>query len=176
MASIVIVSGCPGSGKTILSESLARCEPRGLHLPTDVFYGFPAEPIDPTLKESHHQNTVIMQALARCASAFAEGGYHVVLDGIIGPWFLPTLRDEFSGGTAVSYVVLHAPEAEALRRVRQRQGPGASSRVRHMVSAFSDLGPYRAHVIETAGCTPAEVLAITQLGLAEGRFRLGWKA
>jgi predicted kinase len=176
MASIVIVSGCPGSGKTTLSESLARCEPHGLHLRSDVFYGFPAEPIDPTRKESHHQNTIIMQALARCARAFAEGGYRVVLDGVIGPWFLSTLREELSAGPEVSYVILLAPEAEALRRVRQRQGPGVSARVRHMVSAFSNLGPFRAHVIETARCTPAEVLAVTQLGLAEGRFRLDWQA
>jgi cytidylate kinase len=176
MASIIIVSGCPGSGKTTLCESLSRCEPRGLHLPSDAFYGFPAEPIDPTRRESHHQNTVIMQALARCARAFAEGGYRVVLDGVIGPWFLSTLREELSGGPPVSYIVLLAPEAVALRRVRQREGPGASARVRHMVSAFSDLGRYQGHVIETTSFTPSEVLAVTQQGLAQGRFRLGWQA
>ena len=172
MASIVIVSGCPGSGKTTLSHALARSQPSGVHIVSDVFYGFPAEPVDPTRKESHHQNTVIMRALARSARAFAEGGYDVVLDGVIGPWFLPALRGELSGGPSVSYLVLRAPEAEALRRVRERQGPGASARVRHMVAAFAELGELRAHAVDTAGRTPEEVLRIAQQGLAEGRFRL----
>lgn len=112
---------------------------------------------------------------SRCARAFAEGGYGVVLDGVIGPWFLPTLCDELSGGPGVSYVLLRASEAEALRRVRQRQGRGASGRVRQMVSAFAEPGPYQAHAIETVGCTAEEVLAATLQGLAEGRFRLGWE-
>lgn len=174
MSSIVIVSGCPGTGKTTLSKALARSESQGLHLLSDVFYAFPAEPIEPTSKESHHQNTVIMCALARSARAFAEGGYHVALDGVIGPWFIPTLRGELSGAPNVSYIVLRAPEQEALRRVRERQGPGASARVRHMVSAFSELGAFESHALDTAGRTVEEVFSLARQGLAEDRFRLGW--
>lgn len=173
MSSIVIVSGCPGSGKTTLAASLAKLEPQGLHLVSDVFYGFPATPIDPTRAESQHQNTVIMRALGRSARTFAEGGYRVFLDGVIGPWFLPTLREELAGVPSLSYVVLRADEAEAVRRVREREGQGQSARVQKMVSAFADLGSYRAHAIETMHRSPEEVLAATREGLAAGRFRLG---
>ena len=172
MAPIAIVSGCPGSGKTTLSESLARSTPHGLHLLSDVFYRFPAVPIDPSRTESHHQNTVVMRAVARSARAFAEGGYHVVLDGVIGPWFLPVLREELSKGETVSYMVLQVPESEALRRVRERQGPGASATVRQMVSAFADLGALQAHAINAAERSAEQVLAVAQQGLREGRFHL----
>jgi cytidylate kinase len=175
MASITIVSGCPGSGKTTLAKGLARSASQGLHIPSDLFYDFPTAPIDPTLAESHHQNTVIMRALARAARAFAEGGYHVLLDGIIGPWFMPVLREELLDGPSVSYVVLQVDEAEALRRVRGREGPGVSREVRQMVAAFAELGALRPHAIDTMQLTPEQVLGLTEQGLLDRRFQLGWE-
>lgn len=175
MSSITIVSGCPGSGKTTLAKGLARSGAQGLHLPSDLFYDFPATPIDPTLPESHHQNTIIMRALARSARAFAEGGYHVLLDGVIGPWFLPVLREELAAGPSVSYLVLRVGEAEALRRVRRREGPGPSAAVRKMVGAFAELGTLRPHAIDTMELTPDQVLQLAEQGLVDRRFQLGWE-
>jgi hypothetical protein len=121
---IVIVSGCPGSGKTTLAKALALARgTKGVHLVSDVFYGFPAAPIDPTHPDSREQNTVIMRALARAARAFAEGGYHVVLDGIFGPWFLPVLQEELSGAPPVSYPC-------SASRSPKRCGACASARAR----------------------------------------------
>ena len=174
MSSIVIVSGCPGSGKTTLAEGLARSSDHGLHLVSDVFYRFPTSLIHPTRPESHHQNTVIMHALARSAQAFAEGGYHVVLDGIVGPWFLSVFREELAGALEVSYIVLRVSESEALRRVRERQGPGASATVRQMVSEFAELGALNAHAIDTEDRSREQVLAEARLGLEAGRFQLPW--
>jgi predicted kinase len=174
MPAIIIVSGCPGSGKTTLAGALARLRPKGLHLLTDVFYRFPVTLIDPTLPESHGQNSVIIRAFGRAARAFAEGGYHVVLDGVVGPWFLPILREELAGPWSVSYVILELPEPEALQRVRARQGSGASAQVRHMAAAFAALPSFQAHVIPTAGASPDQVLRVAEQGLSEGRFLLSW--
>lgn len=171
--SLVIVTGCPGSGKTTLSRILADAHPRGLHLPSDVFYDFPARLIEPTDPASQQQNETIMKALGRATAAFLEGGYHVFLEGIVGPWFLPTVLAELPVGTETSYVVLRLPEAEALRRVRQRRDASPSLRVAPMVRAFQDLGAFETHAISTLDRDTGALYELVRSGLAEGRFRLG---
>jgi len=85
------------------------------------------------------------------------------------------LREELLGGPSVSYVVLQVDEAEALRRVRRREGPGASGAVRQMVGAFAELGALRPHAIDTIELTPDQVLRLTEQGLVDRRFQLGWE-
>lgn len=165
---IVIVSGCPGSGKSTLARRLAQSSARGLHLDSDLFYGFPAAPIDPASPEARAQNTTVMRALARSARAFAEGGYDVFLDGVVGPWFLPLFREELRGGPLLAYLVLRASEADALRRVRERDGAGPSARVRRMHAAFADLGELAAHAVETSGRARREVFAEASEGQLRG--------
>ena len=159
MASIMIISGCLGTGKTTLSRALAQAAPTGLHFVTDTFYQFPAHPLDPTTDEAHTQNTTIIRAVGRAASAFVEGGYEVFLDGVIGPWFLPTLLREWDAGIPVEYVILRASLAEELARVWRRDGPATQTRVYNMHDAFEDLAKYEQHVIETTGRVPEEVYA-----------------
>jgi hypothetical protein len=68
MAAITIISGCLGTGKTVLSKTLAHAEPAGLHFVTDTFYEFPAHALDPTTHEAHGQNATIMTAIGRAAA------------------------------------------------------------------------------------------------------------
>jgi len=170
MASIAIVTGCPGSGKTTLAHQLAVRTERGLHLLSDTFYRFPARPIDPATPAADRQNTSIIRALGRAAGSFAEDEYAVFLDGVIGPWFLPVLTRELSLAVSLEYVVLQVQLERALERVRQRQGRGASATVTHMHRAFSELGLLAHCVLDTSSSTPTEVLDAFLLRRERGEF------
>ncbi len=112
-------------------KSVRLPPPAGLHFVTDTFYHFPAHPLDPTTAEAHEQNRTVIRAIGRAAAAFAEGGYTVFLDGVVGPWFLPTLVSEWDTVADVEYVILQSTLTEALARVLRRDGVNTSPRVQH---------------------------------------------
>ncbi|MBM4383861.1 MAG: AAA family ATPase [Deltaproteobacteria bacterium] len=172
MKPIVIVTGNPGAGKSTLARRLALAAERGLHLDSDLFYGFPARPIDPTTPDSREQNETILRALARCARTFSEGAYDVFFDGVVGPWVLPLVRAELRG-LELHYVVLRANEADALARVRSRDGEGQDARVSQMYRAFAEVGEHAARVVATSGRRRRDVFAEVSDGLRAGRFLLG---
>jgi cytidylate kinase len=173
VAPIVIVTGAPGTGKSTVTALLARERPRGLHLPADLFFTFPAHPVSPYRPGAQEQNTAIMVALARAATAFASRGYDVFVEGIVGPWFLPVLaREILPSGYPVGYVVLRAPLETALARVREREGDGRAHVVRQMHAALADLGPYAGHAMDVGHATPAELAERVRLGLDAGTFVL----
>jgi cytidylate kinase len=172
MASITIVSGCPGAGKTTLARELACRTEGGLHLLSDTFYRFPARPLDPTTPAAHRQNASIMRALGRAAGSFAEDAYAVFLDGVIGPWFLPVLARELPRDVPLEYVVLQVRLQDALDRVRDREGAGTSAGVTRMHRAFSELGEFGRCALETSQASVEEVIAEFLARRERGEFRV----
>ena len=85
MTSVVILTGSPGSEKTTIARTLVAESPQGLHLVSDKYCELISHRMNPTQPKSDHQNTVVMHSLASSVRTFAEGGYRVYLDGIIGP-------------------------------------------------------------------------------------------
>src|SRR6185369_8338229 len=124
------------------------------------FFTFPAHPISPILPEAHAQNAAVIAAVCRAAAAFASHGYEVLVDGIIGPWFLPVVAAEVAHtGLSIEYVVMRVDVEEAVRRTRNRSVPGDEAVVRHMHAAFRDVGHYESHVIDTTSASIEETLA-----------------
>src|SRR5215469_15334380 len=147
---VVILTGPPAAGKTTVAQLLASsASVPTVHLKTDLFYrsirtGF----VLPFLPEAERQNEVVIEAIVGTVATFARGGYDVVVEGIVGPWFLPPFRalaerDQLT----MSYVVLRPDLDTTLARAKERLGTELRDvdAITGLHRAFADLGALEHH-------------------------------
>jgi hypothetical protein len=118
---------------------------------------------------------VVIEAITRTVATFVTGRYDVVVDGIIGPWFLPPFRAAAEHDhLVVSYVVLRPGLDTTLARAKGRAGhelkdPGA---ITGLHAAFAQLGDLEDHAIDTGDLDAEQTAAEVRRVLASGRYRL----
>lgn len=172
---VLILTGPPGAGKSSVADVLAGSAQRPtVHMRTDTFYRWiRAGYVAPYLPEAAHQNKVVIAVIAEAAARFASGGYDVILDGIVGPWFLDALHAVFRRREiATSYVVLRPRLDVTLSRATER-GPDEltlAEPVSHMHTQFSNLGELERHVIDSSDHTIEQTAA----QVADGLTRRGY--
>ncbi len=170
---LVVITGSPGTGKTTVSAIIAKESEmeKSVHMRTDDFYHFLSKGmIPPYLPESNDQNLIVIEAFLEAAKRYARGGYDVIVDGIIGPWFLDPWMNVVQEGYEVHYIVLKADKAETLKRAVGRSKLDVETNmelVEIMWEQFHNLGKYERNVVNTTNLTVRDTVSVIKKNIAD---------
>ena len=162
---IIVITGSPGTGKTTTASIVAKESnmDKSVHMHTDDFFHYLSKgAIPPHLPESNEQNLVVIEAFLEAAKRYARGGYDVIVDGIVGPWFLEPWRALVREDYEVHYIVLRASKEETMKRAVERSTFVFLSNFESS-TARCNLWIYESNVIETTTYSIQEaVLAVKE--------------
>ncbi len=110
-----------------------------------------------------------------CPPGPCRGGFQVICDGIVGPWFIDVFRIAATArGIPLHYVILRPDQATALRRAVNRTDPALTDPepIRSLHRQFTDIGGYEKHVLDSTRLSPQATADTVLHGLAGGTYHL----
>ena len=165
MGELIVVTGPPGAGKTTVSRILSGLFESSARIAGDEFFGFIDQGyLAPWTTAAHHQNEIVIKAAAAAAGRLAAGGYTVIYDGVIGPWFLDAFG-QATGLPRLHYAILLPPERVCLDRVASRVGHGFTDldAGAHMYADFAQAHVDRRHVITSVDSADLQAAHLFEL-------------
>ena len=169
---IIVITGSPGTGKTTTASIVAKESDmdKSVHMHTDDFFHYLSKgAIPPHLPESNEQNLVVIEAFLEAAKRYARGGYDVIVDGIVGPWFLEPWKALVWEHYEVHYIILRASKEETLKRAVERSKLDRKTNielVETMWEQFCNLGIYESNVVDTTNYSIQETVSAVQEKIA----------
>ncbi|MFI8505094.1 AAA family ATPase [Streptomyces sp. NPDC085524] len=174
---VIVVTGPPGAGKSTVAALLADHLTPSVHLHSDDFWSCIKQGgVPPYLPEADRQNQVVLRVLVSAAFGYAGGGYHVVYDGVVGPWFIDLFRAAAEEhAVPLNYVVLRPDQDTTMERATGRTGDALTDPepIRSMHARFRDMGAYEANVLDSSSLTAGVTAASILQSLARGAYLLG---
>ena len=113
----------------------------------------------------------MIEAFLEAAKRYVRGGYDVIVDGIIGTWFLEPWLNIVQDHYEVHYIVLRASKEETMKRAIERSKLDRETNielVETMWEQFSNLGIYESNVIDTSGYSIKEAVSAIKEKVASG--------
>ncbi|MDI2132300.1 AAA family ATPase [Yinghuangia seranimata] len=171
---VLVLTGPPGAGKSTVAGLLAQELRPSVHLRGDDFWHvIKRGSIPPYLPEANRQNEVVTQVFAEAATGYASGGYQVVADGVVGPWFIDRFRDAARArGVQLHYVVLRPDEATTLARATARDPDALTDPepVLDLHRRLRDLGTYEPHALDSTHWDAETTADAILNGLVSGAY------
>lgn len=129
---------------------------------TDDFYHYLSKgAVLPYLPESNEQNLIVIESFLEAAKRFARGGYDVIVDGIVGPWFLDPWIKIAQEKYEVNYIILKATKDETLKRAIERSKLDRDTNIKlveTMWEQFNNLGKYESNILDITNFSVEETL------------------
>ena len=175
---ILVITGAPGTGKTTISSIISKESDmeKSVHMHTDDFYHYLSKnAIAPHLPQSNAQNLVVIESFLEAAKRFARSGYDVIVDGIVGPWFLTPWKEAVQEGYEIHYIILRADKEETMKRAIERTKLNRDTNielVEVMWKQFVNLGDYEPFVINTTDCSIEKTVSIIKEHIKERKHLL----
>jgi hypothetical protein len=136
-------------------RSLCERYDRTVHLHTDDVYGWIRMGyIDPWKPGSARQNVMVSRAAARAAGAFAQEGYGVFIDGVIGPAHLPVYLAELGAINVPVHFALLLPSLEEVKRrasEREKRAAGPVDAFERVYEMFAEDPSFAGRTFDTGG-------------------------
>lgn len=150
----LVVTGPPGAGKTTVARLVARMWPLSVCIEADQFWhSIVRGSVPPWSDAADEQNGTCVDALGACTSIYARAGYMVIVDGVLGPWFLERfLALPRAAHVDVHYVVLRPSAEVALTRAQARSDRALteSGPIRAVYEDFRELASLERHVVDNS--------------------------